>query len=144
MKVNRWLCFLCIITGLGFFFAGINHVEAGQFKADMVQSAGGKSRTDKIFVKHSKYRMEINENGQQIIIIVDTDMGITRVLAPMEKKYKEMKTNDIGSLANDPFQAARFSADMYTQKSLGSETINGYAFEKCPFNSLYANKNNHF
>lgn len=133
MRADRWLCLFCIITGLGFFFSGISCVEAGQFKADMVQSVGGKSKTGKIYVKYSKYRMEEKEEGRQLVILVDMDMGITRVLAPMEKKYKEMKTTDMGSLANDPIQAARFSAMMYTKKNLGTEVINGYACDKSSF-----------
>ncbi len=134
MRADRWLCLFCIITGLGFFFAGISCVEAGQFKADMVQSVGGKSKTSKIFVKHSKYRMEEKEEGRQLIILVDMDKGITRVLSPMEKKYKEMKTTDMGSLASDPIQAAIFMAAKYTQKPLGVEAISGFACDK---SSLY-------
>jgi hypothetical protein len=134
MKAGRWLCFFCIIIGSGFFFTGIRSVEADQFKADMVQYIGAKSRTSKIFVKDSKYRMEEKENGQQIIIIVDLDMGVTRVLNPMEKKYKEMKSNDMGGLMNDPILAARFMATKYTQKSQGIESISGFACEK---SSLY-------
>lgn len=134
MRAARWVCLFCIIIGSGFFFAGIRSVDAGQFKADMVQYRGEKSRASKIYVKDSKYRMEEKENGQQVIIIVDLDMGVTRVLIPMEKKYKEMKSTDLGSLMNDPIMAARFMATKYAQKSLGIETINGFACEK---SSLY-------
>jgi ankyrin repeat protein len=133
MKAGRWLCFFCIIIGSGFFFTGIRSVEADQFKADMVQYIGEKSKASKIYVKDSKYRMEEKENGQQIIIIVDLDMGVTRVLNPMEKKYKEMKSTDMGSLMNDPILAARFMATKYAQKSLGIESINGFACDKSSF-----------
>ena len=133
MRADRWLCLFCIIIGSGFFFADIRNVDAGQFKADMVQVFGEKSKTGKIYVKDSKYRME-EENGQQVIIIVDLDMGVTRVMVPMEKKYKEMKSTDMGSLMNDPILAARFMATKYTQKSLGIESISGFACDK---SSLY-------
>jgi ankyrin repeat protein len=134
MRADRWLCLFCIIIGAAFFFAGIRSVEADQFKADMVQYIGEKSRTSKIYVKDSKYRMEEKEDGQQIIIIVDLDMGVTRVLNPMEKKYKEMKATDMVVLMNDPIQAARFMAAKYAQKSLGIEAISGY---ECDKSSLY-------
>ena len=130
MRADRWLCLFCIIIASGFFFTGIRSVEAGQFKADMVQHIGEKSRTSKIYVKDSKYRMEEKENGQQVIIIVDLDMGVTRVLIPMEKKYKEMKSTDMGSLMNDPILAARFMATKYAQRSLGIESISGFACDK--------------
>jgi hypothetical protein len=134
MRADRWLCLFCIIIGSAFFFTGIRSVEAGQFKADMVQVFGEKSRTGKIYVKDSKYRMEEKENGEQVIIIVDLDIGVTRVLIPMEKKYKEMKSTDMVSLMNDPILAARFMATKYAKKSLGIEAISGFACDK---SSLY-------
>ena len=123
MRANRWLCLFCIIIVSGFFITGIKNVEANQFKADMVQYIGGESRAGKIYVKDSKYRMEEKEDGQQIIIIVDQEAEITRVMSVAEKKYKEMKATDMGSLMNDPIQAARFMATKYTQKSQGIESI---------------------
>lgn len=130
MSAGKWLCLFCIIIGSGFFLAGIGSVEAAQFKADMMHSIGEKSRTGKIYVKDSKYRMEEKEDGRQVIIIVDMDIGITKVLAPMQKKYKEMKVTDMGSLTNDPIQAARFMSTKYAQKPLGIETISGFACDK--------------
>ncbi len=136
MNAGRWLCLFCTIMVIGsfYFFAGSRTVGAAQFKADMVQDIGTKSKTSKIYVKDTRYRMEEKDDGQPIIIIVDQDAGVTRILVPMEKKYKEMKTSDVGSLMNDPIQAAKFSATTYQQKSLGIESISGFACDK---SSLY-------
>ena len=108
MKADRWFYLTCLLVCSFIFLIGEQEAQAAQFSADVLQRIGEKSKTGKIYVKDSRYRMEEKENGQQLIILVDMDMGITRVLAPMEKKYKEMKTTDMGSLANDPIQAARF------------------------------------
>ena len=80
MKTGRWLCLFCTIMGLFYFFAHSKSVEAAQFKADMVQHIGTQSKTSKIYVKDTRYRMEEKDDGQQIIIIVDQDAGITYVL----------------------------------------------------------------
>ena len=67
MRADRWLCLFCVIIGLVFFFADIRSVDAGQFKADMVQVIGEKSRTGKIYVKDSKgekiQRNEVHRHG---------------------------------------------------------------------------------
>jgi ankyrin repeat protein len=135
MKAGRWYCLICAIIGSLFLFAYSSCVEAAQFSADMVQHLGEKSKAGKIYVKDSKYRMEEKENGQQIIVIVDQEAGITKVMAVAEKKYMEMKVTDMISLMNDPFQATKASATRYNQKPLGSETINGFECEKSSFYS---------
>jgi len=136
MRADWWLRFFCIILGV-FFFAGAKNIEAGQFKADMVQSLGGETRISKIYVSDSKYRIEEKEEGQQVIIIVDMDVGVTKVLAPVKKKYKEMKVTDMGSIMNDPIQAARFMSLTYQKKSLGIESIRDY---KCDKSEIYHEK----
>ena len=133
MKAGRWHCLICVIIGLLFFFADGMCVEAAQFSADMVQRIGEESKTGKIYVKDSKYRMEQKEDGQEIIIIVDQDTGITLVIGVAEKNYMEMKVTDMISLMNDPFQAAKASATSYKQELLGTETINGFDCDKSSF-----------
>jgi outer membrane lipoprotein-sorting protein len=106
---------------------------AGEFSADMVVQAGGQkgeTTTSKIYVKGTKYRMEQEEDGQDIIIIVDMDAMVTRVLMPSEKMYMEIASDDIQSLANDPFQSAKKTESLGETQLLGTETISGYKCDK--------------
>ncbi|NQS88949.1 hypothetical protein HQ584_04070 [Patescibacteria group bacterium] len=50
-----------------------------EFTADMVEYISGKTKMSKIYVKGEKYRLEQEEDGLQIIVIVDQDAGVTRV-----------------------------------------------------------------
>jgi hypothetical protein len=130
MKTDRRFSLTCLLVCSFIFLIGSQEVQAAQFSADMLQRIGEKSGTGKIYVKDSRYRMEEKEDGKKVIIIVDQEAGVTRVLVPAEKKYKEMKSTDMGSLMNDPIQAARFSATAYQQKSLGVESISGFECDK--------------
>ena len=106
---------------------------AAEFSADMVEQIGGKkgeTTSHKIYVKGMKYRMEQEEEGQEIIILVDMDENVTRVLMPAEKMYMEMASDDLTSLANDPFQSVKKTDSMGESKHLGTETINGYKCDK--------------
>jgi outer membrane lipoprotein-sorting protein len=106
---------------------------AGEFSADMVVQTGGEkgeTTTSKIYVKGTKYRMEQKEDDQDIIIIVDMEAMVTRVLMPSEKMYMEIASDDIQSLANDPFQSAKKTESLGETKLLGTETISGYKCNK--------------
>jgi hypothetical protein len=100
---------------------------AAEFSADMIVTEGGKLMTNKIFVKDSKYRMETTEDGQEIIIIVDQEANLTRVLNVNDKCYIEMPCDDMRSLMNDPFQSLKVTIDTpgIEKKDLGSETVSG-------------------
>ena len=101
-----------------------------QFTADMVQHISGKTKMSKIYVKDKKYRMEQEEGGEQIIVIVDQEAGVTRVLVPTEKKYMEMESKDPTSLMNDPFQSFKFLSTIAEKKHLGTEKVSGYNCNK--------------
>ena len=57
-----------------------NSALGAQFKADMVMGQSGSTKTGKFYIKGSKYRMEQRDDGQQIVVLVDQDEGLTRVL----------------------------------------------------------------
>jgi len=134
MKADRWFYLTCLLVCVFIFLIGSQEAQGAQFSADLLQRVGEKSMRGKIYVKDSRYRMEEKEDGKKVIIIVDQEAGVTRILVPAEKKYKEVKSTDMGSLINDPIQAAKFSATTYQQKSLGVESISGFACDK---SSLY-------
>ncbi|OYD17477.1 hypothetical protein CH333_00880 [candidate division WOR-3 bacterium JGI_Cruoil_03_44_89] len=103
---------------------------AAQFTADINEHDGEQIKSGKIYVKDSKYRMELEEDGQQIVIIVDQDAGVTRVVVPDEKMYVEMEADDPMSLMNDPFQSLKYTVSIGESKPLGTETVNGYECSK--------------
>jgi len=111
-------------------FAYSNAAPASQFTADMIQSEGADTITGKIYVKNSKYRMDLEEDGHQVFVIVDQTAGVTRVLMPEEKMYMEMGTQDFRSLMKDPFQGVKYTASTGDSKHLGTETVNGYECDK--------------
>lgn len=123
----RWLASMIVVFAL---FACSNAAPVSQFTADMIQSEGGDTITGKIYVKNSKYRMDLEEDGHQVFVIVDQTAGVTRVLMPEEKMYMEMGTQDFRSLMKDPFQGLKYTASTGDSKHLGTETVNGYECDK--------------
>lgn len=101
-----------------------------EFTADMVEHISGKTKMSKIYVKGEKYRLEQEEDGLQIIVIVDQDAGVTRVLLRGEKKYIEMESKDPESLMNDPFQSFKFLSTRAEKKYLGREKVSDYDCDK--------------
>ena len=103
-----------------------------EFVADLVVQSMGKTVSSKIYVKGLKYRMETTEDGQEIIIIVDQGINLTKVLNVNDKSYIEMPCDDMRSLANDPFQSLKATIDTpgIEKKALGSETVSGIECDK--------------
>ena len=104
---------------------------AAEFSAGMVENKpGGKTTTSKISVKDAGYVIETQEDGMQIKVIVDQDDGKTRVLVPAEKVYLEFDNSNPVSMMNNPFLAAKYSAEKFESGSAGIETVNGFECEK--------------
>ncbi len=83
--------------------------------------------TNTLYVGDEKYRMDQEEDGKQIIVLVDQVAGMTYVLLPAEKIYVEMPSDDLQSLMNDPFQAAKFTETIGKKSEIGTEKVSGYA-----------------
>lgn len=105
---------------------------AAEFSADMVMVDGDSTRTNRLYVKGLKYRMEIIQDGQEIIVIVDQETNLTRVALVSEKAYIEMPCDDMRSLMNDPFQSLKVTIETpgIEHDSLGTETVNGMECDK--------------
>ena len=71
--------------------------------------------------------MDQEEDGQEVVVLVDQEAGMTYVLLPAEKIYMEMSSDDMQSLMNDPFQAAKFTETIGEKSKIGSEKLSGYA-----------------
>ena len=105
-----------------------NTSSATQFTADMVVTIhrDNEIRAGKISVRDARYRIEQVEEGQEIVVLVDQEQGLTRVLLPADKMYMEMASNDMQSLMNDPFQAANYTETIGEKVKTGVERISGY------------------
>ena len=101
-----------------------------QFTADMVTTEGDVSRTSKFYVEDPYYRIDMEENGQQMFVIVNNETKTTRVFMPSQKMYMEIKSDDMQSMQNDVFQSLEAQKKKYETKLLGKETVNGYECEK--------------
>ena len=89
---------------LGLFFL-ISSTALAQFTADMVTTEGDVSKTSKFYVENPFYRMDMEEGGQKMFVVVNNETKTTRVFMPSEKMYMEMKSDDMKSLSNDVFQS---------------------------------------
>jgi hypothetical protein len=98
-----------------------------EFVADMVDQSRRDTVTNKIYVKGANYRIETEEEGKQIVILVDREANLTRICNMDEKSYMEIPSDDIKSLMNDPFQSLKITLDTpgTERKTLESETVNG-------------------
>ena len=105
-----------------------NTSSATQFTADMVVTIhrDNEIRAGKISVRDARYRIEQVEEGQEIVVLVDQEQGLTRVLLPADKMYMEMASNDMQILMNDPFQAANYTETIGEKVKTGVERISGY------------------
>lgn len=101
-----------------------------QFSADMVTTEGDVSRTSKLYVENPFYRMDMEEGGQPMFVVVNNETKSTKVFMISEKMYMEMKSDDMKSMSNDVFQSLEAQKQKYETTLVGKETINGYECEK--------------
>jgi len=101
-----------------------------QFTADMVMTENDMTKTTKLIVEDPYYRMEMEEGGQQLCILVNKDKQITDVVMPDQKMYMEISSSSMQSASNDVFQSIEKQKSTYDTKMVGKETVNGYECEK--------------
>ncbi|KPK63354.1 hypothetical protein AMJ83_07220 [candidate division WOR_3 bacterium SM23_42] len=125
VRFSKWLVLSC----LGLLISMCSSTSsATEFTADMTVTIHHDNavQTSKIFVKESRYRMEQVEDGQEIVVLVDQEQRLTRVLLPADKMYVEIASDDMQSLMNDPFQAAKYTETIGEKTKAGVEKISGY------------------
>ena len=126
-SIIRWGLMLPLILG----WAATNiSAQDGQFSADVSMSIQGQAMNGKIFVGPSYYRMDVEQAGEKLSVIVDRKAGRTRVLVHGMKQYLEMKSDDPMSLMNDPFQSIIYTESFAGKKNLGTEKIGAYTCDK--------------
>jgi len=121
---------LVVAMVLGFMSLTHTPITAAEFSAKLIDHEGGKVKTSTITLKDSFYRIDLEESGEKISVIVDQEAGLTRVLRHSEKIFKEIKSQDHESLMNDPFQTVIYIANNGEIRQDGTETINGLVSDK--------------
>lgn len=123
VRVHKW-SYIAVLLLISFSF-----ISAVQFTADMSVKLHyeNEATTHTLYVGDAKYRMDQEEEGQEVVVLVDQEKGMTYVLLPSEKMYMEMPNDDMQSLMNDPFQAAKFTETIGEKSKIGSEKLSGYA-----------------
>ncbi|UCD17115.1 MAG: DUF4412 domain-containing protein, partial [Candidatus Zixiibacteriota bacterium] len=125
--VPGWLA--RIIFTLALLGCGGNAVDR-QFTANFAMGDSQQTTTGSFYFKTGSYRMEIEQDGDQIAVIVDQEARKTRIIMPGRREYAEISTWDPMSLMNDPFQGLKYTAAMGERRPEGTETINGYECDK--------------
>jgi Ca-activated chloride channel homolog len=121
---------MVIFTALIFILTGTGPLSAASFTADILEIHKGNSKTYKIYQLDQQYRLDVEEDGRTMNILVDRISGKTRVIIPSEDVYLEMDNDDLQSLSSNPFEARYYMSQNYEYRSVGIETINGLACEK--------------
>ncbi|CAK0780504.1 DUF4412 domain-containing protein [Gammaproteobacteria bacterium] len=114
-----------VIAAMG-FASGVQAGDDISFMADMVQQGPQGQVAHKLFVDKKKSRMEMVQNGQQIVQIVDMERQLVWILNPSQKNYMEVKPE--GPLSAMPQTAGKdpcAGLSGATCKQLGEETLSG-------------------
>ena len=94
----------CLLVVVIFLMIGGN-AYAVSFSADLVISEGDKTKTSQFFLLDDLYRLDVVEDGQELIILVNRTSGKTRVLNTSGKQYREIKNDSFQSVINNPIEA---------------------------------------
>jgi len=131
MKIIPVKAYILLLAVFLTFLACSNKESTGnQFTATFVDHDSNQTKTGLIYVKGSRYRMDLVENGDSIVVIVNQDSSLTSILAPEGRQYYTVPSMSPPSLMNDPFQSVRFTASKGSSRKVGTEIINGFECDK--------------
>src|SRR5690348_6798748 len=95
-SLRLWSALLCLI-------ATAISSRAAPFAADLVDTRGGQTTTGTFHYQDKSYRFDFGDKDQRLIILVDGQSGITRVLNPRGQAYYEAGPAEPMSLFANPF-----------------------------------------
>jgi len=122
--------FLSILLTLSILICAASSL-ASQFQADVLDSREIESFKGHIWVKDGVYRLEMDRpDSPDNYTIVGSKVGTTQIVFPKYKVYMELPSSEMLSQMNDPFQAARTTAERYQLKSEGKENIQGFECDR--------------
>ena len=105
MKVIFKLTFLYLFA---LTFCTAPSAIAASFSADMVTIDAGKTKTEKFYFSDLFYRIETREDGKPVVIIVDREKKVYRILDMIDKVFFELPSDDFRVMSNDPFNASEY------------------------------------
>ena len=100
---------------------------AASFSADMIETFSGQTKTSRVFVLDHLYRLELNENSRHLVILVDRQIGKTRMVLPDDKVFRELDNFHIKSVMNNAFEAYYYMVDKYKIRSSEHDNWQGLA-----------------
>lgn len=95
-----------------------------EYSADSVMEAQGMSMVSRVYHGKNKERFEMTNSGMTSIMISRIDKKIAWMLMPDQKMYMEMDLKEAKQSSKD------ISDCRLSQKSLGTETVNGFKSTK--------------
>ncbi len=104
--------------------------RAAPFSADVAHTQGSETSTGTFKYQDKSYRFDLENKGQQMIVIFDGTSGVTRVLVPAEKSYMEGKSGEPIAIFANPFDAYAYLSKTKTVRTEGTESIGGVACKK--------------
>ena len=97
------------------------------FSADQVLKVGAKTMMGKVYATENAMRMEVQDNGKQIISIVRADRKVVWSLLPDRKMYMELPLPSLSDVATLPQVPG---AENIQHTSLGAEQVATHLCDK--------------
>ena len=105
----------------------------------MVITTSGQQMRMKTYMRGQDYRMEMNQQGQQIISILRPSRGVMWTLMPDQQMYMEVSLAGMPAAAAQTgfAEAMRDSADRAQTEMLGIEQVGPYRCQKYRYRSSH-------
>jgi hypothetical protein len=121
-----------VIAGLAvsLLAASVLTAAAAEFTADVLIKEGQTETNGKIYVKDTKYRLELGRGQEAVVVLVDLKAEQTTVFVDAKKMYMTIPNSSGRSRMNNPFESARQLRRRATEKKAGEESVNGVPCRK--------------
>lgn len=101
------------------------HARAASFSAELVDRRGTSTDTGTFAFDNGNYRFELPSHGQKVVVIFQTQTGVTHLLVPAEKRFIAAGRDDPRSAMLSAFAAYATQARQHGVRNEGTETIAG-------------------
>lgn len=91
MWKRNFSVWLVVAIAIGFLVLTYTPISAAEFTAQLNDHEGGNIKISTITLKDSFYRIDLEESGEKISVIVDQEAGLTKALLHSEKYIKKSK-----------------------------------------------------
>lgn len=108
----------------------------GHFTATMVEHDGEATRSSKLFVAGSRYRIELAQPNGLIILLIDKDKQTAHILSDKDQEYSVVGLDNQLLVNSDPFLAVDFLKQRGELSVGKTEKLNGF---ECRLETLSLN-----